>query len=94
MLGLEKILTHDGKIMKLRALGYSQSEIAKKLNISQPAVSQRMSTIRSRSKDGTDDDMAFWELFMGIGTAVLLKKFFHDLFLESIESKMDVIKSQ
>ncbi len=94
MLGLEKILTHDGEIMKLRALGYSQSEIAKKLNISQPAVSQRMSTIRSRSKAGPDDDTTFWELFMGVGPAFLLKKFFHDLFLESIESKMDVIKSQ
>ena len=52
-----------------------------------------MSTIRSRSIAGTDDDTTFWELFMGIGTAYLLKKFFHDLFLESIESKMELIKS-
>lgn len=94
MLGLKKILTHDGEIMMLRALGYSQSEIAKKLSISQPAVSQRMSIIRCKSKAGMDDDATFWELFMGVGTAYLLKKFFHDLFLESIESKMEVIKSQ
>ncbi len=94
MLGLKKILTHDGKIMKLRALGYSQSEIAKKLNISQPAVSKRMRIIHSKSIAGPDDDTTFWELFMGVGTTLLLKKFFHDLFFESIESKMKVIKSQ
>lgn len=80
--------------MMLRALGYSQSEIAKKLNVSQPAISQRMSAIRRKSMAGTDDDTTFWELFMGVSAAYFLKKFFHDLFLESIESKMYLIKSQ
>ena len=77
---LEHLLTADGRIMKLRALGYSQSDIAKKLSISQPAVSQRMSTILKRTKAGSDDDLTFWELFMGIGAAHLLKKLFDDSF--------------
>jgi len=74
MMRLEKILTKDGKIMQLRALGYSQNDIANKLNISQPAVSQRMSTIHRRTKAGTNDDMTFWELFMGIGVCSFIKK--------------------
>ena len=76
MAGLEGLLTKDGKIMKMRAMGFSQAEIAKKLNISQPAISQRMSTIRRRAKAGKDEDMVFWEMFMGIGASKLLQKLF------------------
>ncbi len=82
---LEHLLTNDGKIMKLRALGYSQTDIAKKLSISQPAVSQRMGTILRRTKSGSDDDLTFWELFMGIGAAHLLKKLFDESFRGGVD---------
>ena len=87
MTGLEGLLTKDGKIMQMRALGYSQAEIAKKLNVSQPAISQRMSTIRRRAGAGKDQDMTFWEMFMGIGASFLLKKLFDESFLENVEKK-------
>lgn len=71
--------------MQLRALGYSQNDIAKRLSISQPAVSQRMSTILKRTKAGVDDDFTFWELFMGIGAAYLLKKLFDESYRGGID---------
>ena len=43
-------------LMKLRALGFTQKEIAKKLKISQPAVSQRFKTIRKNSEGFLKDD--------------------------------------
>ena len=78
MTGLEGLLTKDGKIMQMRAMGFSQAEIAKKLNISQPAVSQRMNTIRKRARAGKDNDVTFWEMLMGIGAARLLEKLFEE----------------
>lgn len=71
--------------MQMRALGYSQKEIGKKLKISQPAVSQRLDTIRKRSKRLKNDDVAFWELFMGIGAAHLLEKLFEKSFREDMD---------
>jgi len=88
MTGLEGLLTKDGKIMQMRAMGFSQAEIAKKLKISQPAVSQRMSTIRKRALSGNDTDLVFWEMFMGIGASFLLKKLFDESFLDSVEKKL------
>lgn len=73
--------------MQMRAMGFSQAEIAKKLGISQPAISQRMSTIRRRSKAGKDNDLVFWEMFMGIGASFLLKKIFDESFLDNVEKK-------
>lgn len=85
MTGLEGLLTKDGKIMQMRAMGFSQAEIAKKLNISQPAISQRMSTIRRRARAGKDDDVVFWEMLMGIGAARLLEKLFESPVKEDLE---------
>ena len=85
MTGLEGLLTKDGKIMQMRAMGYSQAEIAKKLNISQPAISQRMSTIRRRAGAGKEDDVTFWEMLMGIGAARLLQKLFEESFKEDLD---------
>ena len=87
MAGLEGLLTKDGKIMQMRAMGFSQAEIAKKLNISQPAVSQKMHTIRKRAQSGKDIDLTFWEMFMGIGASFLLKKLFEESFLGNVEKK-------
>ena len=85
MPSLTELLTHDGKIMKMRALGYHQAEIAKIFNVSQSAVSQRIRTIRNRSRVGNNDDVAFWELFMGVGASRLLEKLFDDSLKEGID---------
>lgn len=86
MAELTELLTTDGQIMKLRALGYSQNEIAKRLKISQSAVSQRFNTIRKRSIIRKNDDVAFWELFMGIGAAKLLEMLFDESFRKGVEN--------
>lgn len=87
MTELTELLTTDGQIMKLRALGYSQTEIAERLKISQSAVSQRFNTIRKRSKIRQNDDVAFWELFMGIGAAKLLERLFDKSFRKGVENE-------
>jgi len=73
-MALERLISQEGQIMKLRALGYSQSDIAKRLNISQPAVSQRINTIRKRVKKEGNDDAAFWKTLLGLGAVVVLLK--------------------
>ncbi len=65
--------------MKLRALGYSQSEIAGQLGITQPAISQRLTNIREKAKTIQNDDKAFWHLLFGIGGAILLGKLLEEL---------------
>ncbi len=85
MTRLGGLLTKDGKIMQMRAMGFSQAEIAKKLGISQPAISQRMSTIRRRAKAGKDNDVTFWEMFMGIGASRLLQKLFEEPLKEDLD---------
>lgn len=67
------ISTTEGKIMKLRALGFSQSEIASSLKLSQPAVSQRLELIRKRAQK-EDPDRLFWGLLLGPGAAWLFVK--------------------
>ena len=67
-------MTPVGELMKMRALGYSQKEIADALGISQPAVSQRITTIRKRAKKQKNNDDAFWELLLGVGALYLLGK--------------------
>ena len=49
-MALNRLLTPEGQLMQMRALGYSQQEIAEKLEISQSAVSQRISTIRKHAQ--------------------------------------------
>ncbi len=73
-MALAKLITQEGQLMKMRALGYSQEEIASRLKISQSAVSQRIQTIRKRTRRTKNDDNAFWELLVGAGAAILLLK--------------------
>lgn len=71
--------TQDGQIMKLRALGYSQAEIAEQLGITQSAISQRLTNIRQKARTMQNDDKAFWYLLFGIGGAILLGKLLEEL---------------
>ena len=52
---LKKIDDLDRNIVKLRALGYKQGDIAKELDISQASVSQRLDTINKLATRSTDD---------------------------------------
>ena len=69
-----EIGTLEGKIMQLRALGYSQQEIAVHLNMSQSAISQKLEIINARAKKGKDLDKAFWTFLLGAGALYLLLK--------------------
>jgi len=73
-MALGRLLTQEGQLMKMRALGYSQKEIADELGISQPAVSQRIDVIRKLSQKNKNEDNAFWELLLGVGALYLLSK--------------------
>ncbi len=67
------------QIMKMRALGYSQSEIAHSLGKSQSAVSQRIKTIRKQAKSSENFEDAFWRLLIAAGGTYLLMKLFDEL---------------
>ena len=56
--------------MKLRALGFTQKEIASRLGVSQPAVSQRLELIKRRTRK-EDIDRLFWGLLLGPDAAWL-----------------------
>jgi len=71
-MSLDRLIPPEGQIMKLRALGYSQEEIAERLNITQSAVSQRIGTIRRRAERIGNDDNAFWQSLLGLGAIYVL----------------------
>lgn len=75
---LAAIETFEGQIMKMRALGYSQEEIARQLGITQSAVSQRIQGIRKKAQEMGNDEKAFWGLLLGLGAAYLLSKLLED----------------
>jgi len=78
-MALNRLLTQEGKLMQLRALGYTQEEIAQQLGITQSAVSQRISNIRNLAETKKNDDKAFWELLLGLGAVYLLGKVLEDV---------------
>jgi len=63
----------DKRIMQLRALSYSQNSIAKKLKISQSAVSQRINKIRLTTNGNKNPEKLFWDIMLGDGPMHLLK---------------------
>jgi len=72
------INTHEGQIMKLRALGFTQNEIANRLDISQSAVSQRLELIKRRALT-EDMNRLFWSLLLGADAAWLFVKLLQSL---------------
>lgn len=66
----------DRQIMQLRALGYHQTAIANKLNMSQSTISQRVERIRniSENTDDKDREKLFWTLIIGAGALYLLSR--------------------
>ena len=78
-MALAKLMTEEGNLMKMRALGYSQQEIAERFGVSQAAISQRISAIRKVAKKKDNDDNAFWEMLLGLGAVYLLAKIFEEV---------------
>ncbi len=68
----------DRQIMQLRALGFQQEEIARRLNISQATVSQRLYNINQQVQN-QDPAKAFWTLILGGATIYLLAKVIEEL---------------
>ena len=64
--------TNTAQIMKMRALGYSQSEIAHTLGKTQSAVSQRIKTIRKQAGTSDNFEDVFWKLLIAAGGTYLL----------------------
>ena len=64
----EKRLSENdvAKIIQLRGLGYSQSEIACELGVSQSAIQYQLNRIKKRAQDQGDDE-TFWGLLVGAG---------------------------
>ena len=63
----------------MRALGYSQSEIAHAIGKTQSAVSQRIRTIRKQADSSDSFEDAFWKLLIAAGGTYLLLKLFDEL---------------
>ena len=51
----------DARIMRMRGLGFKQSEIAKKLKISQGTVHNKLQTLKKRCSD-EGVDIVFFEM--------------------------------
>lgn len=78
-MALSRLLTQEGELMKLRALGYKQKEIADRLGITQSAVSRRIDIIRREAQKTNNDNDAFWKLLVGLGAVYLLAKVFEEV---------------
>ena len=69
------------QIVKMRGLGYSQSDIAQVIGISQSGVQYQLSKLRRRAEEEDEDDL-FLEMLVaaGIGVAagIILAKLLGD----------------
>jgi len=71
---MKEVIFADATIMKLRGLGFSQKEIAKRLKLTQSAISYRISKIKKRvEREG--EDIVFFELCTKIYLPKLLRYF-------------------
>ena len=64
------------EIMRMRALGYSNQEIARNLGYSEQTIGYHVNLIRKRAEKGEEDDL-FWGLVAvaaGLGIVELLKR--------------------
>ena len=52
-------------IAKMRALGWSQREIAKEIGVSQPSVAYQLRKLKQKSKDGSKDEVLSKVLLSG-----------------------------
>ena len=75
-----RLTSHEiARIVKMRGLGYSQSEIAKELNVSQSAIQYQLKRIKKRAqKEGEDDTLLALLVGAGLGISagLLLAKLF------------------
>ena len=74
----KRLTEHDkAEIMKLKALGYSNQEIAEIIGCSVPTISYHLKQIRERIEDEEDADDLFWGLVAvvaGIGLLELMRR--------------------
>ncbi len=63
----------DREIVKRRALGYKQAQIAKDLGISQATVSLRLEAINKRAQATENKNELFWTLVIDPAALSLLK---------------------
>ena len=62
----------DRKIVQLRALGFKQEEIARRVDMSQASISQRLEEINKIAKKSDDMDKLFWGIMLGAAGLALL----------------------
>lgn len=74
----KRLTEHDkAEIMKLKALGYSNQEIADMIGCSVPAISYHLKQIREKIDDKEDADDLFWGLvaiLAGVGLLELMRR--------------------
>ena len=69
----KRLTQHDkDEIMKYRALGYSNQEIAERIGCSVPTISYHLKQVRERANHENNDDL-FWALAAGLAGIGLLE---------------------
>lgn len=66
-----------GEIIKLRGLGYSQDEIAQRMNVSPSTISYQLQRVNQMARD-KGDDKAFAAFLFGAGVGLLVAALLSD----------------